>query len=71
MILTRGQRALVTVEYAAAGPCLPRVQTAYGLELVPPGGRRALRLHVRRFTLCAVSLGGHPRVTPVRAGLNR
>jgi hypothetical protein len=65
-----GQRAFFSLDYASAGPCLPHYFTAYGLDVFPPGNRRGLRLNRPAFTLCSVALGGHPRVTPVRARLN-
>ncbi|MHB1834402.1 MAG: DUF4232 domain-containing protein [Solirubrobacteraceae bacterium] len=68
--LARGARAFFTVNYAAAGPCLPHFFSAFGVDVFPPGSRTGLRLRRAAFTLCSVGLGGPPRVTPVRASLN-
>lgn len=64
-----GPRAFLTVSYAAAGPCLPHFFSAYGLTVFPPANGRGL-FRRRPFTLCSIGLGGHPRVTPLRARLN-
>jgi hypothetical protein len=68
--ISPGRRAFFSLSYASAGPCLPHYFTAYGLDVFPPGNHRGLRLDRPAFTLCSVALGGHPRVTPVRARLN-
>lgn len=68
--LAARQRAFFTVSYAAAGPCLPHFFTAYGLTVFPPANGGGLTLRRRPFTVCSIGLGGHPRVTPLRARLN-
>jgi hypothetical protein len=68
--LSPWQRGFFTLSYAAAGPCLPHFFTAYGLKVFPPANGRGLTLRRLPFTLCSIGLGGHPRVTPVRARLN-
>lgn len=68
--LSQARRAFFTINYAAAGPCLPHYFTAYGIVVFPPGSSRGLRLMRAPFTVCSVALGGHPHVTPVRGRLN-
>jgi hypothetical protein len=69
VVLGVGQRAFFTFSYVVSGPCLPHFFRAYGLQVIPPNRTHRLVLHSGRFDVCAVSVGGHPDVYPLRSGL--
>jgi len=68
VVVHHGQDAYFTFIWESAGPCEPHSYTAYGLEVFPPNSTSQLFLH-RRLEICDKSLGGRPRVTPVRRRL--
>ncbi len=65
-----GQRVFFTLIWESAGPCEPHFYSAYGLEVYPPNSTQRLLLHSRRLEICDTSIGGPPRVTPVRQTLD-
>jgi hypothetical protein len=69
VIAHRGQRGYFTLIWESAGPCEPHFYTAQGIQVFPPNSTRRLFLH-RRLEICDTSIGGHPRVTPVRQTLD-
>lgn len=70
VIVHHGQRAYFTLIWESAGPCEPHFYSAYGLEVFPPNSTKRLFLHNRWMEICDTSIGGHPRVTPVRQTLD-
>lgn len=62
-----GASGYFTVGYESAGPCQPHEFAAYGFEVYPPNDVSHLVVRTRRFSVCAVSVGGSPTVYPIRA----
>jgi hypothetical protein len=61
-----GKKAYFTFLYESGGPCIPHTFNAYGIQIIPPNQRAALKLHFGTFNVCDVSVGGHPKVYPIR-----
>lgn len=70
VIVHHDQRAYFTFIWESAGPCEPHFYTAYGLAVFPPNSTHQLFLRSLRLEICDTSIGGPPRVTPVRHTLD-
>jgi hypothetical protein len=70
VIVSVGQRAYFSFSYVVSGPCIPHFFTAYGLQIIPPNRTHRLIYHSGRIDICSPSVGGHPDVYPIRAGLD-
>jgi hypothetical protein len=70
VIVHHNQRAYFTFIWESAGPCEPHFFTAYGLAVFPSNSTHQLFLRSLRLEICDTSIGGPPRVTPVRHTLD-
>jgi hypothetical protein len=69
VVLRTWQQAFFTFYYTTSGPCIPNSFSAYGLQFYPPNATQRLVYYSGRFGLCNPSVGGSPKIYPVRASL--